>query len=151
MNNPILNKDIVFNESHRSKKAKCENANMSSTPAFPPLTAEEQSQLYNNLSIWQTQHGKVIKLSRLIKWSLHSRKPLPVGCQISLFCIAFGTLYGCNPFATPWFIFWDPIKSPPLNLSPLVMTSRGTTAVYHRKILWCVTSESGGLYCNISF
>lgn len=53
-------KDIIFNESQRSKREKCSKG-QSIPPAFPPLTPAEQAELYRNLSMCYTQEGKTIK------------------------------------------------------------------------------------------
>ena len=53
-------KDIIFNNSQQYKKGKSSKGH-SAPPAFPPLTAAEQAQLYNNLSQCRTQEEQIIK------------------------------------------------------------------------------------------
>lgn len=53
-------KDIFFNNSQQLKKEQSSKGH-SASPAFPPLTAAEQAQLYNNLSQCRTQDGQIVK------------------------------------------------------------------------------------------
>ncbi|KAK7880214.1 hypothetical protein WMY93_033122 [Mugilogobius chulae] len=53
-------KDIIFNNSKQNKKDKS-SKDRPGLPAFPPLTAAEQDQLYHNLSQCRTQEGQIIK------------------------------------------------------------------------------------------
>lgn len=53
-------KDIIFNNTQQYKKGKSSKGH-SASPAFPPLTAAEQAQLYNNLSQCRTQEEQIIK------------------------------------------------------------------------------------------
>ncbi|XP_076137714.1 uncharacterized protein LOC143121217 [Alosa pseudoharengus] len=53
-------KDIIFNNSQQYKKGQSSKGH-SAPPAFPPLTAAEQAQLYNNLSQCRTQEEQIIK------------------------------------------------------------------------------------------
>lgn len=50
-------KDIIFNNSQQYKKGKPSKGHS----AFPPLTAAEQAQLYNDLSQCRTQEEQIIK------------------------------------------------------------------------------------------
>lgn len=47
-------KDVIFNNTQQYKKGKSSKGH-SAPPAFPPLTAAEQAQLYNNLSQCHTK------------------------------------------------------------------------------------------------
>lgn len=53
-------KDVIFNNTQQYKKGKSSKGH-SAPPAFPPLTAAEQAQLYNNLSQCHTQEEQIIK------------------------------------------------------------------------------------------
>ncbi|KAK7889045.1 hypothetical protein WMY93_024605 [Mugilogobius chulae] len=53
-------KDIIFNNSKQNKKEKS-SKDRPDLPAFPPLTAAEQDQLYHNLSQCRTQEGQIFK------------------------------------------------------------------------------------------
>ena len=50
-------KDIIFNSSQQNKKGNSTKGT-SAPPSFPPLTAAEQAQFYQNLSQCRTQDGK---------------------------------------------------------------------------------------------
>ena len=50
-------KDIIFNSSQQNKKGNSTKGT-SAPPSFPPLTAAEQAQFYQNLSQYRTQDVK---------------------------------------------------------------------------------------------
>lgn len=70
-------KNIVLNETQRLKKMKTGHDHANIITAIPPLTAEEQSQFYINLSKCHTQHGKAIKPAVLSIIENHAQNYVP--------------------------------------------------------------------------
>ena len=77
-------KDIIFNETQRLKKMKTRDDHTNVTTAIPPLTAEEQSQFYTNLSKCHTQHGKAVKPAVLSIVQNHAQNYVPSAVNLDL-------------------------------------------------------------------
>ena len=79
--------DIIFNETQRLKKMKTRHkCHTNVTTAIPPLTAEEQSQFYTNLSKCHTQHGKAVKPAVLSIVQNHAQNYVPSVVNLDLPC-----------------------------------------------------------------
>lgn len=80
----LQGKDIVFNNTQKSKKQSKNQTPSSNPKAFPPLTPSEQCQLYKNLSQCCTKDGETIKPVILSLVREHSDSYVPKTVSLDL-------------------------------------------------------------------
>ncbi|XP_063765902.1 uncharacterized protein LOC134882223 [Eleginops maclovinus] len=80
----LQGKDIIFNHTQQNKKGNSTKGT-SAPPSFPPLTAAEQTQFYQNLSQCRTQDGKSCRPAVLSVVRGYATSYVPKAVKLEMF------------------------------------------------------------------